>query len=217
MANYDWTEYRERTWDNRFPEGVRGLAAWRQQIFQEGPPNRLIEERGRSTTRLSKPCLFVSHRQADGAQAKRIAYLACQEGFDYWLDVLDPSLSLPPSMISPGASTAQQSAAVIAAVVEMALLNSTHVMAVMTVNTKGSQWVPYEYGRVRDPVPITPQAACWIEKSLVASAMPEYLYLGPITRSESDIESWLQAERRRYGLFTPPGPCSWNRPIPSPL
>jgi hypothetical protein len=38
MANYDWTEYRERSWDNRYPEGVRGLAAWRQQMLREGSP-----------------------------------------------------------------------------------------------------------------------------------------------------------------------------------
>lgn len=155
MANYDWTEYRGRSWENRYPDGVRGLDAWRQQVFQGGAPSRLIEERGRSAMRLPKPCLFVSHRQTDDEEAKRIAYLACQEGFDYWLDVLDPTLTAPAFNSVPGASTPSQTAAAIAAIVEMALLNSTHVMAVMTVNTKGSQWVPYEYGRVRDPVPIT--------------------------------------------------------------
>jgi hypothetical protein len=217
MANYDWTQYQERAWVDRFPEGVRGLAAWRQQTTLEGAPNRLIEERSRMATRLPKPCLFVSHRQVDVGQAERIAYLACQNGFDYWLDVLDPTLSLPASTIRPGAVTPQQSAAAIAAVVEMALLNATHVMAVMTANTKGSQWVPYEYGRVRDSQPITLQAACWIDRGLLTSGMPEYLYLGPITRSEAEIEAWLQSELIRYGPLVSPGPCWWNRPIPARL
>jgi hypothetical protein len=217
MANYDWTEYQARTWVNRFPEGVRGLAVWRQQLPLEGRPEMLIEERGRTTSRLPKPCVFVSHRQADVEQAKRIAYIACKEGFDYWLDVLDPTLSLPPNTISPSGPTAQQAAAAVAAVVEMGLLNSTHVMAVMTSNTKGSQWVPYEYGRVRDPVPVTLQAACWIDKALVASTIPEYLHLGVIAKSEGEIESWLRAERRKYGIIGPQAVCQWNRPIPAPL
>ena len=216
MANYDWTEYQQRTWIDRFPEGVRGLDAWRQQPFEE-PPYELLEERARTTKRLPKPCLFVSHRKQDVAEAKRIAYIACQEGFDYWLDILDPTLSLPPSIIHRSGPTARQSAAAVAAVVEMGLLNSSHVMAVITPNTKGSQWLPYEYGRVKDPTPVTLQAACWINPSLLPSAIPEYLYLGVMTRSEAEIEVWLRSERDRYGLLGQPGFCHWNHAIPAPL
>jgi hypothetical protein len=217
MANYDWTEYQQRTWANRFPEGVRGLEAWRQQRSLEEPPYQLMEERTRITKRPPKPCLFVSHRQQDVAEAKRIAYIACQEGFDYWLDVLDPTLSLPPSIISTSGPSPRQTAAAVAAVVEMGLLNSTHVMAIITPNTKGSQWVPYEYGRVKDPMPITLQAACWIDVTWVPSVIPEYLYLGVITRSEADVEAWLRSERQRYGLRGEPDICHWHDAIPARL
>jgi hypothetical protein len=98
----------------------------------------------------------------------------------------------------------------------MGLLNSTHVLAVMTPNSKGSHWIHYEYRRVRDPVPVTLQAASWMDKVLVASAIPEYLYLGLITKSEKEIESRLRAERRGYGLRGPKAVCQWNRPIPPP-
>jgi hypothetical protein len=99
----------------------------------------------------------------------------------------------------------------------MGLLNSTHVMAVITPNTKGSQWVPYEYGRVKDPLPVTLQAACWIDNALLPSALPEYLYLGAMTRSEADVKTWLRSERSKYGLRGQPGFCHWSDPIPASL
>jgi hypothetical protein len=138
--------------------------------------------------------------------------LLVRRGFDYWLDVFSPVLSFP---VPPGAQT-QLSAFATAAVIEMGLLNSSHVMAVMTPNTMGAQWVPYEYGRVRDPVPITWQAACWPESSLLPSAVPEYLYLGAITNSETDIKKWLLSEYCKFGLpaFKT---CHWNRPVPPSL
>ena len=207
MPNYDWTEYQNRPWLERFPEGVRGLDVWRE-LPLEGSPDSLNQERGQTTARLVQPCVFVSHRRADLAQAMRIAYLACQEGFDYWLDVLDPQL---------GPFAPPKSGAAIAAIIEMALLNSTHVMAVMTRNTKGSQWVPYEYGRVKAPMPVTLQAASWLDKSLAAPDIPEYLHLGAITRSEAEIRTWLQAERQRYGSPARPLTLGWSRAIPGPL
>ncbi len=81
---------------------------------------------------------------------------------------------------------------VVAAIIEMALLNSTHVMAVITPHTSGSQWVPYEYGRVKDPTPVALQAACWLHNGVSASTAPEYLYLGTTTRSEIDVNDWLR-------------------------
>jgi len=214
MANYDWREYRSRPWRDRFPFDTPGWEQWVQLAALDRPPTLLIEQRQRRTVRPRDPCLFVSHRQADVTPALRIAYLACQVGFDYWIDVLDPFLSAFPT-VGPSGPTPQQSAAAIAAIIEMALLNSTHVVAVMTPNTKGSQWVPYEYGRVKEPAPVTLQAACWVSGSLTASTLPEYLYLGIITRTESELQSWLRSERRNYGGAG--RPCGWTAPVPPPL
>lgn len=85
MANYDWREYSERSWLNRFPEGTRGLAAWRERLALEQLPARLIEEREKAKA-LPYPCVLVSHRQVDNAEARRIVYLACHQGFDYWVE-----------------------------------------------------------------------------------------------------------------------------------
>ena len=101
-------------------------------------------------------------------------------------------------------------------IIEMALLNSTHVVAVMTANTRGSEWVPYEYGRVKTPqLPISLQAACWADPR-IGLDLPGYLYLGEIHRSESDVRQWFQTElqkqpRKRIG------PCGWTGPAPEPI
>ena len=121
----------------------------------------------------------------------------------------------PDPQLSPQAAKGKEAAA-IAAIIEMALLNSTHVVAIMTANTKGSEWVPYEYGRVKTPqLPISLQAACWADPK-ISIDLPGYLYLGEIHRSETDIRQWLRTElqkqsRRRIG------PCGWTGPVPKPL
>jgi hypothetical protein len=214
MPIYDWRHYRTRPWAQRFPKWARGAKEWRAFDVVESAPSKLYEERLRIGIRPSPPCVFVSHRQADTQQALRIAYMACREGFDYWLDVLDPNLSSLPAAGSMGA-TMSQTAFAVAAIIEMALLNSTHVVAVMTENTKGSMWVPYEYGRVKAPTPITLEAACWIDAGLRSSPIPEYLWLGVVTASETDLRTWLMHQAQTYGAT--PGSCRWMESIPSPL
>lgn len=212
MPSYDWRQYEQLAWRQRFPDWSRGSEAWRGQSNVERIPLDLFEARSRQHTRLTSPCVFVSHRKVDVDSALRIAYLACQEGFDYWLDVLDPALGGLPG--APWTPTPEMSSAAIAGIIEMGLLNSTHVVAVMTPNTKGSQWVPYEYGRVKEPTPVSPQAACWVSNTLSPSELPEYLYLGTMLKSESDVQSWFRSERRGYAWS--PG-CHWTQAIPRPL
>lgn len=214
MANYDWRNYTNVPWSERFPATARGSIPWRQQASVSprdfrALATRMMDERQKMAA-PTRPCLFVSHRQVDVKPALRIAYLACQQGFEYWLDILDPTLT---GIVAP---TAEQTATATAAAIEMALLNSSHVVAVMTLNTKGSEWVPYEYGRVKAPVAASPQAACWIDKTLTGSTLPYYLYLGPRLQSESEINQWLRTEFQNSG-YGAAVPCGWKDPIPSPL
>jgi hypothetical protein len=115
-----------------------------------------------------------------------------------WLDVLDGGLQ----------STAQAStgtpadALAVALIIEMALLNCTHVIALITPRTPGTYWVPYEYGRVKDSSFHSLRAACWIDQHVTYE--PEYLELGVKTRSDHDIRGWLRGEMPE-----------WNRQFPS--
>lgn len=214
MPNYDWREFQSRPWSLRFPDSARGAEEWRSDRGVASTLGSLFQQRLARVTKPPKPCMFVSHRRADIQQALRVAYLACQEGFDYWLDVLDPSLNQLP-VLGVGGLPQQQRALAIAGIIEMALLNSTHVLAVITSHTKGSFWVPYEYGRVKDPVPASLQAACWIDSSVQSKTLPEYLYLGAVTKSESDLRSWLVSELTRYGAQK--SPCSWPTAVPGSI
>jgi hypothetical protein len=149
---------------------------------------------------LSSPRLFVSHRQDDEARARDVVTVAKAEGIQVWLDVLDSGLQ----------STAQAStgttadALAIALIIEMALLNCTHVIALITSRTPGTYWVPYEYGRVKDSSPHSLRAACWIDQHVTYE--PEYLELGVKTRSDDDIRNWLRGEM-----------AEWNRHFPSSM
>ena len=224
MANYDYQEYHEKTWLERYPVGAIGITEWQEQPpgsdwqgFSPVASVRSAPARGA----LTRPKIFVSHRQIDINKAMRIAWLADQEGFDFWLDALDPSLGQLQTQIGSGAVSPQQAALATAAIIEMALLNSTHVIAIMTSNTKGSQWVPYEYGRAKDVGPITVQAGCWVDHTLGKGYLPEYLHLGKKTFSEVDIRTWLGSEfinwQQKYGSSATAPSGNWRGPTPPRL
>jgi hypothetical protein len=182
--NYDWTNYRREPWNRRFPPQITGLPEWeRRSLERDWLP---------TAPAVAPPCprVFVSHRQADRNEALRVAYLANQNGFEYWLDVLDLSPAQVPAGHSPALAIAQ--------IIEMALLNCSHVAAVFTVRTPGSLWVPYEYGRVKEPRVITIAASAWVQPSITSNDLPEYLLLGPIHRSESHLCTWFQTERKKW-------------------
>jgi hypothetical protein len=233
LEDYRWFEFVHRPLAARFPFDWRWLAGAREwaegaeQIFSLDPPAArrwLNQIRQAPKKKDTAPCprVFVSHRQADDAWALRIAWLAWDEGFDYWLDVihLDPERNQQVATLEQKLGRALsdfERSILTAAIIEMALLNCTHVLAVMTDKTKGSQWVPYEYGRTKDATPISIQASCWWDSTtLQNSKPPEYLYLGPIHGNESAIRSWLYGQKQQYPncLGKPRG--LWPRPIPVP-
>jgi len=61
------------------------------------------------------PRLFISHRMVDYGYAERIAWLASEHGWDYWLDVHDPGLTVINSrLLSP-----QSQALAVALIIEV--------------------------------------------------------------------------------------------------
>jgi hypothetical protein len=217
MPSYNWVEYRDASWNNRYPEWAAGVAEWRMQKsgLRWMPPDLVALRTLRHAPKLTRPRVFVSHRQADIQYAVRIAWLADQEGFDFWLDVLDPNLAMLQTLIGTASLTPAQAALAIASVIEMALLNASHVLAVMTPNTRGSEWVPYEYGRAKDPTVITLQAACWAGAGLSIASLPNYLHLGQITLNEQEIRRWFRSMRPVYsGGFLI---SNWGGPVPASL
>src|SRR5262249_54887666 len=198
----------------RYPDWVEGSEIWKRAVssLPTEPPTF-----ARPVKRLTRPRLFVSYKSKDRPFALRLAYLADLEGFEFWLDVLDPTLS---TLNSSGAPSAQQRSILIAATIEMGLLNSSHLIAAITANTATSRWVPYEFGRVKGQTVIAKDASSWLHRSAVPS-VPEYLYLCPIHPDEARIRGWLASERSAWEqannnkVSKPNG--QWTRPIPGPL
>lgn len=143
------------------------------------------------------PRLFISHKQVDYPLALRIAKLAIDEGMQVWLDVIDPTM-IWLNTVGKNTFTHRQRQLIIAVVIEMALLHSSHVMAVISPNSKGSGWIGYEYGRVKNLSLFSLQAACWLHPALSYDPW-EYLLLGVNTYDEKGIKSWLSNEIGKWG------------------
>lgn len=155
--------------------------------------DELWQESRRSLRRREKPRLFVSHQRLDTTRAREIAGIAREHGFDIWLDVLDPLL---PQEWVDGPDRKNEEAASAAAIIEIALLNCTHVLAIYTRHAGSSRWVPYEYGRVKDERVFSSQASA--RTDLPDASLPEYLFLGSILRSDESFRGWLDDEREAW-------------------
>lgn len=221
----DWMEYRGFQRRGIFPEDSVAVNVWRELVewLDSVNENTTIEEIESQLDRLRNfpkpawkdrcPRVFISHKQIDVSEALRIANLASSSGFDFWLDVLDPSLGS-----LKGRSPSIRLAIVTAMIIEMALLNCTHVLAVMTPNTAASTWVPYEYGRAKERAISSSRSSAWVE-STIARSIPDYLYLGVKHTTENSIVSWFRAELMTWPTTPsncPPKPWSHSPTTPLP-
>jgi hypothetical protein len=145
-------------------------------------------------------CLFISHRMNDVGNALHIAWLATQSGYDYWLDVHDPKLAAANN--APLSSPAQE--ILIAAIIEIALLNVTHVVAIHTSRSAGSKWIPYELGRAKARLVYSDQAAGWYYPSTLRQSRVEYMHLVRETTTDAEIQGWLSSSR---GMCQQKGDC----------
>ena len=202
MENYDWTEFLDREFLYRYPlewrhsNSIYGYEfwtlfasnpdSWRRTFLNEiWPQQPSFDEK---LARIGNRRVFISHRKDDVAEAKNVASIAKGAGWNYWLDVEDPALNLATAILS---GTPQYAIAV-AGIIEFALLNCTHVISILTPNTKGSTWVPYEYGRIKPKTFSTTTAICRSYLGHSVTGMPEYYYLNPICLDDDELEKLLQ-------------------------
>jgi hypothetical protein len=133
--------------------------------------------------------IFISHQRKDTDKSVRVACLAEHHGLGFWLDVLDPNLArvnaLPPH--DPRRSV------LIAAMIEIALLSSSHVIAVHTDNSLVSRWIPYELGRAKEHQITSVKAAGWFASGQDASTCGDYVQLAMMTRDEPQVAQWLMS------------------------
>ncbi|MVT10000.1 TIR domain-containing protein [Chitinophaga tropicalis] len=211
MPNYIYFQHDQKRLFDRFPadSGIIGVSDWREY---NGNPHKLLNilsEYKRPVPASSCPRLFISHRQVDDHYALRIAQLAAHCKFEFWVDVLDPSLR---SLDGNRNYTKEEISVLTACIIEMALINCTHVITIMSPNTRGSLWVPYEYGRITGASGDYDNACAWRHPSLLKEDLPEYMDLGIVTSSEAGIKHWLNAEYSSWIKKGSIGICNavWN-------
>lgn len=212
MTSFKFPDPGEENFWNRYDEmgnDVVGLNAWRE--FRQRFPFEdreseiawgwleLIRAEGRrAKASAPRPCprVFVSHKQEDKDLALDVAWKIHGQGFDVWIDIINlPKLPAPKGL---------NRAVLLAAMIEMGLINCTHLVAVMTKNTVPSRWVPYEYGRVKDDPPNRVTVAAWVEPPNLGN-LPDYVYLAPLLRTDPELFLWLKDEKPHYPR------CKFNR------
>jgi hypothetical protein len=198
MPSYDWRLFQRRDLRNRFPDSATGYPQWADLVdtVEQFPPvpfdwmcrqaldafmTALAPVTAAVLAKRKKDCrLFVSHRRGspDEEHAQQIAWHATQHGYEYWLDVDDPVLVRVNGQ--PIASPAKD--VLIAAIIEIALLNCSHLLAVITQQSAGSRWIPYEFGRAKLQLVLSDNSSIWLDNntSAAGSGAVEHHGLGSV-------------------------------------
>lgn len=124
--------------------------------------------------------VFISHRTADDAIAQRVYLrLTRVHSIPCYLDNMDLEL---------------KTSSVTSRVIER-LKQCTNLLALVTENTKGSWWVPFEVGVAREaPRLITTFT------NLAVNELPEYLNEWPVLRGDNAIDTFAKYYKIGSGI-----------------
>lgn len=134
------------------------------------------------------PVLFISYRSTDRGLANFLRHFAVSSSVNVWMDVYDPCLFAIKSSRLPS----HLESLLIAIVIEIALLNCTHLAVVHTRHTSTSVWVPYELGRVKQRLISSCNAAFWYQ----GTRIPSYSFLVERFHRPTqwlDLKAWIKA------------------------
>ena len=177
---------------------------WLAELASAG--DALIDQL-RSCPTVVHPTVFVSHQRQDWRWAEWVAWAATQAHFDYWLDVHDPTLTAVSGLAAAVKSV------LVAGIIEMALINSTHIVSLQTTNAQKSRWVPYEFGRTKELRCLATNAATWFETGVAPDPNGDYLSLAFCATTSAELRKWLNDA----GSGLPPNPNPWNGAPPTGL
>jgi hypothetical protein len=119
--------------------------------------------------------VFISHRAADDALARRV-----------WLYLTDRQIPCYIDDLDREAKTTDD----ITELILRRLGMTTHLIAVVTQNTAGSWWVPFEIGVA------TESAKRIASYTRLRSLLPEYLLKWPALESDSDLAIFAREYHR---------------------
>jgi hypothetical protein len=85
----------------------------------------------------SKPCVFLSHRSLDKEMVKKIGEYIKYSGIDIYLDENDENLQV---------ADATHNDKMTVDCIKKGIIESTHILCILSKSTVTSWWVPYEIG-----------------------------------------------------------------------
>ena len=127
--------------------------------------------------------VFISHHSSDSAIAAKIsARLLSQHRVLSYLDVVDPHIG------RNGEDLADH--------IRSQMGSCDHLIAVVSFNTRASQWVPWEIGVA------TEKEFPLATYSEMISDMPEFLVAWPRLRSMTDLDTYVAASQAGQRTYT---------------
>lgn len=126
---------------------------------------------------VSGSCVFISHKYEDLRAAQEVAAYIMDYGIDVYLDDRDLKLKK--------AVDARNSQGIVACI-EGGINSSTHILVMVTENTRKSWWVPYETGYAK-------KGGKGIASLLLKEAdeFPDYLKIETTLRGFGDLTGFL--------------------------
>lgn len=153
------------------------------------PQGRPILDVGVRMAPSTAPCVFISYRSSDRDVALKLAATFDDAGLDYYIDVADAGLQ--------AASAAGDSMAVVKAI-EEGVRRSTHLIGIVTEETKESWWVPFEIGTSRAAAiaaGVEPSGrAAYLVDSWVTE-LPDYMRVSTLLPMTADLTAWISRTR----------------------
>ncbi|MEI2397026.1 toll/interleukin-1 receptor domain-containing protein [Paenibacillus phytohabitans] len=127
--------------------------------------------------------VFISHKAEDAEKAQRISLYLQRQGIAFYLDLLDDGLFGDGEILTNH--------------LRSKLNECTHLLAVITNNTKFSWWVPFEIGLATErQYPISSFVSYWDKQK-----MPDYLWKWPVLETDTDLNNYIALLKRDHAIL----------------
>lgn len=133
-----------------------------------------------SINNKTKPCIFLSHIRMDQEIVKKIGEYILKTGVNIYLDVDDLDLQK---------AVKENNDVTITKFIEKGINNSSHVMCILTENTKDSWWVPFEIGFGKNAAK---KLLTMPIKSLPINKIPSYIKITDHVLGINALNSYLK-------------------------
>ena len=132
-----------------------------------------------------EPVIFISHRKIDAPAAREVAQTLLDADFTIYFDERDECLA--------GANEETDPDRVLRCI-DAGLTRSTHLLGLVTENTRGSWWVPYEIGATR-----ARSRDCAFLVGKEVKVLPAYMKVARVLKDRSELKEWLPSLLIKHG------------------